>query len=75
MNQKRINASAVRTMCAGITDMTLWRWLNDPKLGFPKPIYIGRRRYWKEVEIISWLDIQETEAPQILKPSRIGNLS
>jgi predicted DNA-binding transcriptional regulator AlpA len=26
--------------------MTLWRWLQDDKIGFPQPIRIGRRTYW-----------------------------
>lgn len=30
----------------GVTQMTLWRWLQDPEMGFPKPIYIGRFRYF-----------------------------
>jgi len=30
----------------GITSMTLWRWLQDDKIGFPQPIRIGRRTYW-----------------------------
>ena len=26
----------------GITSMTLWRWTNDPLLGFPPPIKISK---------------------------------
>lgn len=58
---KRIGAAVVRTLCGGISDMSLWRWLSDPYISFPRPIYIGRRRYWKEVEIIAWLDARPTE--------------
>ncbi|MFN4354893.1 hypothetical protein [Parvibaculum sp.] len=29
-----------------ITKMTLWRWENDPELGFPEAVRIRRRRYW-----------------------------
>jgi predicted DNA-binding transcriptional regulator AlpA len=56
---KRIQASEVREICGGISDMSLWRWLNDPALNFPRPIYIGRRRYWKEADVIAWLEEQE----------------
>jgi hypothetical protein len=28
--------------------MTLYRWLNKPGLGFPRPIYIGVHRFWDE---------------------------
>ncbi|WP_152455406.1 AlpA family transcriptional regulator [Roseivivax sp. THAF40] len=38
--------------------MTLWRWLQRPDLSFPKPAYIARRRYWREAEILAWLDEQ-----------------
>jgi len=36
--------------------MSLWRWLNDPAMNFPRPIYIAKRRYWREAEIVAWLD-------------------
>ena len=41
---------------------TIWRKLNDPNSSFPKPIYIGRIRYWKKSEIVAWLESQ-TEVP------------
>lgn len=53
---------AVRETCGGVSDMTLWRWLNDEKLNFPKPIYISRRRYWREAEIIAWIETRGTAA-------------
>jgi predicted DNA-binding transcriptional regulator AlpA len=55
----RIQAATVRQMCGGISDMTLWRWLENPELDFPRPIYIGRRRYFREAEIIFWLEERE----------------
>jgi predicted DNA-binding transcriptional regulator AlpA len=31
----------------GVTSMTLWRWLRDPRINFPKPFHtIHRRRFW-----------------------------
>lgn len=59
---RRIQAVTVRQMCGGISDMTLWRWLDNPDLDFPRPIYIGRRRYWKEAEIVAWLEAREVAA-------------
>jgi predicted DNA-binding transcriptional regulator AlpA len=38
----------------GISDMSLWRWLKDSTLNFPRPVYIGRFRYWKIVELEEW---------------------
>jgi predicted DNA-binding transcriptional regulator AlpA len=55
---RRIQAAAVRQMCGGISDMTLWRWMDNPTLDFPRPTYIGRRRFWREAEIVDWLDAQ-----------------
>ncbi|WP_422001181.1 helix-turn-helix transcriptional regulator [Roseovarius mucosus] len=55
----RIRAAVVRQMCGDISDMTLWRWLENPELNFPRPIYIGRRRYWREADIVAWLEARE----------------
>jgi predicted DNA-binding transcriptional regulator AlpA len=60
LNQKRVSAAAVRELCGGISDMTLWRWLHDPDMGFPKARYIARRRYWRYSEIIDWLEARAT---------------
>ena len=38
----------------GVTSMTLHRWINDPELGFPPPIFFGRFRYWKLSELAAW---------------------
>ena len=59
---RRIQAASVRHICGGVSDMTLWRWLDNPELEFPRPAYIGRRRFWREAEIISWLDSQTAVA-------------
>jgi predicted DNA-binding transcriptional regulator AlpA len=50
-----IGANTVREMCGNISDMTIHRWLNDPDLGFPRPTYIGKRRYWRRDDIDAWL--------------------
>lgn len=60
---RRIPAASVCDLCGGVSDMTLWRWLNDPDLDFPKPIYIGRRRYWREAEILAWLESRQEAKP------------
>jgi predicted DNA-binding transcriptional regulator AlpA len=44
-------------VCAryGITDMSLWRWLNDAEINFPQPtLRIRDRRFWLEAELIAW---------------------
>lgn len=59
---RRISSFAVRELCGGVSNMTLWRWLNEPTMNFPKPIKIGKRRYWRETEIIAWLGSREVAA-------------
>jgi predicted DNA-binding transcriptional regulator AlpA len=59
---RRIQAASVRQLCGGISDMSLWRWLDNPELNFPRPIYIGRRRFWREAEIFAWLEAREVAA-------------
>lgn len=61
-NHRLVTANAVRELFGGVSDMTLWRRLADPELNFPKPLYIGRRRYWRESELVEWLEAQRTKA-------------
>ena len=38
----------------GISDVTLFRWLKNDSLGFPRPLVINRRRLFNESEIVEW---------------------
>lgn len=38
----------------GITSMSLHRWVNDPALNFPRPMYFGRFRFWRLSELEEW---------------------
>lgn len=38
----------------GRSDMSLYRWLRDETLNFPKPIYINRYRYWRLADLLAW---------------------
>ena len=40
----------------GVSDMSLWRWLRNEALGFPHPLKINGRRFWKLVDLESWED-------------------
>ena len=59
MEHKLISAATVRDLCGGVSDMSIWRWLNDPDMSFPKPIYIQKRRYWRAAELGAWIEAQE----------------
>lgn len=64
MDKKLLSAPAVREALGGISDMSLWRWLSNPELGFPRPIYIANRRYFYADEIEAWLERQADEQRQ-----------
>ncbi len=51
-----ISAATVREIFGGMSDMTLWRRLQDERLAFPQPIVIARTRYWREAEVWAWID-------------------
>ena len=38
----------------GICSRTLSRWLAQGDLGFPRPIFVNGRRYWRLAEIEAW---------------------
>jgi predicted DNA-binding transcriptional regulator AlpA len=57
-------------VCAryGVTSMSLWRWLQDPDLGFPQPtLRIKERRYWEEAELVAW---ERASATRRARPRR-----
>ena len=46
----------------GISNVTLWRWRHDDRLGFPKGRLINRRVYFPWHEVAAWLDRQQKVA-------------
>ena len=57
-----INSRQVRAKCADVSDMTLWRWLQDSASDFPKPVYVNKRRYWREADVCAWWGNRELSA-------------
>jgi predicted DNA-binding transcriptional regulator AlpA len=55
MESKLIPSAVVREICGGISDMSLWRWLNNHDLAFPRPVVIQRRRYWWKSDVEAWI--------------------
>lgn len=47
-------AKKVRNRYGDVSDMTLWRWLNDPTMAFPRPLVINKRRLWKVDDLLAW---------------------
>jgi predicted DNA-binding transcriptional regulator AlpA len=58
-----IGANEVRARLGGISDMTLWRWIDDQAVQFPKPVYVRRRRFWNDRELQAWIERQPIAVP------------
>jgi predicted DNA-binding transcriptional regulator AlpA len=46
-----LNSRRVKRRYGDVTGMTLWRWYNDPAMGFPQPVVINGRNLWVESEL------------------------
>lgn len=55
-----VPAAKVRERYGGISDMSLWRWVRNPEMGFPQPLTINRRRYWCLRELEVWEQFRAT---------------
>lgn len=64
-----ISKATVRALFDGVSDMTIWRWQNDPDLGFPQPVYVQRRCFWRRQEIIDFIECR----PRDLSTPPVGN--
>jgi len=53
----------VRERFGGISDMTLWRWMHDERVDFPKPLVINRRNYFRVAEIETFEARQAARTP------------
>jgi hypothetical protein len=52
-DKKRLTSGALAARY-GVVVRTIDRWAEDPKLNFPKPIIVNRRRYWSAAELDQW---------------------
>ena len=52
--QTRITQPEAARLLGNVSQMTLWRWRNNPELNFPKSIEINGRHYYRRSEILSW---------------------
>lgn len=51
---QKLRKSAVAQRYGGVNPRTIDRWLADPELKFPKPLYIGASPLWDEGELEEW---------------------
>lgn len=47
-----VRSDTVKTFFGGISDMTLWRWMQNRD--FPAPKKIAGRNYWDSSEVEQW---------------------
>ena len=54
MRDTFLPAAAVRARYS-VHDVTIWRWMRDPRTKFPKPMYANsRHRLWKLADLEAW---------------------
>ena len=59
---QKLRKNAVAQRYGGVNPRTIKnRWLRDPELKFPKPLYIGASPLWDESELEKW---ERTRATQ-----------
>jgi hypothetical protein len=73
-----LNARLTR-MRFGVSDMSLHRWMNDPRLNFPRPIRINDRRYWRlsDLENFELERASQSDSPPepLILATRMANLA
>ncbi len=57
---QRIQISRVCDLCGGVHPSTIDRWMI--RENFPKPVIIGRIRFWRFSDVVSWFDAREGRA-------------
>lgn len=51
-SQPLLRSATVKSHFGGISDMTLWRWMQHR--GFPRPLKLHGRNYWDAEAIERW---------------------
>ena len=56
-----MTSADVRRTCGGVSLMTLHRWIKGS--GFPRPVYVNNRRFWRADDVNAWWNSRSTIAP------------
>jgi predicted DNA-binding transcriptional regulator AlpA len=58
MNTLSVNSELLPTRFLlqrySVSDRTIDRWCNNSELGFPQPMVVNKRRYWRLSELEEW---------------------
>ncbi len=53
IEERFLPAAQTRARYGAVSDMWLWRRLHDDS-GFPRPLVLNGRRYWRLSELVAW---------------------
>ncbi|QJF50692.1 helix-turn-helix transcriptional regulator [Roseobacter ponti] len=63
LSDRRLTIKAVRDLCGGVSHMWIERRLAETD--FPKPVKIGRLRFWSERAITLWWEEQDAKQSDV----------
>jgi predicted DNA-binding transcriptional regulator AlpA len=66
--ERYISAAELRQRIP-VSDMTIWRWLRDSKMGFPQPVKFGQQNFWWLPTVQEW-ERQCAEQTELSAPKR-----
>lgn len=61
-SDRLITSRQLREALGGISEMTVWRYERDEALGFPEPLRIRKRKFWRAADIDQWLNARDSAA-------------
>jgi predicted DNA-binding transcriptional regulator AlpA len=54
IHDRYLTSTQVRQRYGDLSEMSIWRWLRDPDMAFPRPLVLRRRRFWREADLVAW---------------------
>jgi predicted DNA-binding transcriptional regulator AlpA len=63
-SETRITQPDAAKLLGNVSQMTLWRWRNNPALNFPRSVEINGRHYYSRAEILAWRPPLKPPKPQ-----------
>ncbi len=66
LGRRGYNSRQVRELMGGRSPATLYRWMHDPRYGFPKPRKVcnSRTNIWDSAEVDAWIAAQLDKQPE-----------
>lgn len=53
-DDRLLTSKQIRAHCGNVSTMCIWRWMRDPRVGFPQPVKIQTRNYWRAADLRRW---------------------